>query len=274
MNDSSLNKFYYSIGSKLVEANNITNLSITKELSFASNFSLGQAISPMQINSPQEIKISFDRDYTQKDDLLQYTGANSYIEDAYLFDGNKFYELSDLFLTNYSASFSVGELPKIKTSFVSFGGDISQVYNMNTFNKIIEYPTFDVPKLNSISLSGIQSQDNVIKNIYNIVSFDYSIEANWQPFYGIGSGLRATEVCPILPLIIKFSVTSKVKNEQSITDIPKIINNNLNFDIVVTGAFGKTNYEIRNAQMVQTDIISNSNDVFEIRRNFLGYYGI
>ena len=273
MNDVSINKFYYLIGSNLIESNGITNLNITKELSFANNFVLGQIVSPMQINSPQEIKINFDRDYVNKDDLLQYTGSN-YIQNAYLFDGNKYYELSDLYLMNYSASFSVGELPKIKTSFVSFGGDINQLNSINLSNKTIQIPDLDIPKLSSISLSGIEAYDNVIKNIYNIISFDYSIDINRQPFYGIGAGLQPTQVCSILPLPIRFSITSKIKNEQSTIDIPSIINNNLNFDVVVTGSYGKTNYEIRNAQMVQSEIVSNSNDVFEVKRNFLGYYGI
>ena len=81
-------------------------------------------------------------------------------------------------------------------------------------------------------------------------------------------------MCEITPLGIKFSLTSKIKDENMLINIPKIVQNNLNFDIIVSGTSHKINYEIRNAQLVQTEILSNSNDLIEIRRNFIGYYGI
>lgn len=276
MNDTSLSSFSYVSKSKTrVDLNGISNINISKELSFNNNISLGQLVSPMQVNSPQEIKISFDRDYVQKDSIIEFTGTSP-ISGAYLYNGNSYYKLNNLYLNSYSASFSVGELPKIKTSFTSYGEDIEQVTSplFNNLPISSESIALDIPKLGSISISGLSESDNAIKTIYNILSFDYSIDIIRQPYYSIGSGLKPVEVCEITPLGIKFSLTSKIKDENMLINIPKIVQNNLNFDIIVSGTSHKINYEIRNAQLVQTEILSNSNDLIEIRRNFIGYYGI
>ena len=269
MNDPSLQKIYYQCGSNLLELDNVNNLSIRKSTSFADQFILGGDSSLIQVNAPEQIEISFDRSFIKNDDLFRLTGSFP-IEKLYVYDSKKFYLISNLYLNSYSVGFSVGELPRISSNFTSYGEVIIQNSNP-TLNIINSTNQYDIPKLGSISITG--SSNNEINNIHNIYSFDYSLEMNRQPFYTIGS-LRPTEICPILPIKINFSINSKMKDEASLIEISSRTQNNLNFDISISGSLSTVSFPIRSAQLVSSDVILSSSNTLELKRQFIGYYGL
>lgn len=269
MNDPSLQKIYYQCGSNLLELDGVNNLSISKSTSFSDQFILGGDSSLIQVNAPEQIEISFDRSFIKNDDLFRLTGSLP-IEKLYVYDSKKFYLINNLYLNTYSVGFSVGELPRISSRFTSYGETILQNSNplLNIINSTNEY---DVPKLGSISITGSSSDE--INNIHNIYSFDYSLEMNRQPFYTIGSS-KPTEICPILPIKINFSVNSKMKDEGSIIQISSRMQNNLNFDVSVSGSVSTMSFPIRDAQLISSDIVLSSSNSLELRRQFIGYYGL
>jgi len=271
MNDPSLHKFYYkNNSSNYIEVYGINNISLSKGTSFADQYLLGGNISSTQVNAPEQVELSFDRSFVRDDELLQYTGASP-VSEVYISNGAVYYLLYDLYLNSYSAAFSVGELPKISTKFTSYGFEIQHSLSIPK-NPTAQSYVYDVPKLGSIYITGADSND--LSGIYNIFSFDYSIEINRQPVFSIGK--KTPEVCPILPLKINFSINSKLKNEALLTNnsFSKIIDKNYNFDIVVSGSNSVMNYPIRNSQLISSEIsLSNVNSV-EIKRQFLGYYGL
>lgn len=269
MNDPSLQKIYYQCNNNLIELNGVNNFSISKSTSFADQFILGGDSSAMQVNAPEQIEVSFDRSFIENDDLLRLTGSFP-IEKMYVYDSKKFYLINNLYLNNYSAGFSVGELPKISTKFTSYGTSIIQNSNplLNIINSTNQY---DVPKLGSISITGYSSSE--INNIHNIYSFEYSLDMNRQPFYSVGS-LQPTEVCPILPIKINFSVNSKMKDEQSLITISSKKQGNLDFYISISGSVSTMSFPIKKAQLVSSDITLSSSNTLEIKRQFIGYYGL
>lgn len=269
MNDPSLQKIYYQCDNNLIELNGLNNLSISKSTSFSDQFILGGDSSSIQVNAPEQIEISFDRSFIENDNLLKFTGSFS-MEKMYIYDSRKFYLMNNLYLNNYSAGFSVGELPKISTKFTSYGESIIQ--NSNPLLNIISSTNqYDVPKLGSISITGYSSSE--INNIHNIYSFEYSLEMNRQPFYSVGY-LKPTEVCPILPIRINFSVNSKMKDEESLINISSIKQNSLDFDISISGSTSIMSFPIRKAQLVSSDIVLSSTNTLELKRQFIGYYGL
>jgi hypothetical protein len=269
MNDSSIQKFFYKKNSTLQNIEGINNLSITKNISFSDYFMLGGVESSTQINAPEQVEVSFDRTFIKMDDLFEYTGKNP-ISNAYIYNGEKYYNINNLYLNTYSAAFTVGELPKINTKFTSYGSDIYE--NITPENTgFLENKSYDIPRLNSIFITGSSSDE--IKNIHNIFSFDYSLEINRQPYYGIGFD-EPTEVCEILPIKINFSVNSKMKNEKDNLTIAKYKQNNLDFDIFVSGVSGSMNFPIRKAQLLNFDLTMSNQNTLEIKRQFVGYYGL
>lgn len=269
MNDPKLQKIYYQCNNNLVELNGVNNLSISKNTSFADQFILGGDSSLIQVNAPEQLEVSFDRSFIQADDLFALTGSSP-IQKTYIYDSQKFYLINNLYLNTYSAGFSVGELPRINTKFISYGASIIQNSNP-TLNIVASANQLDIPKLGSILITGSSSSE--INDIHNIFSFDYSLDINRQAFYSVGS-VEPTEVCPIPPIRINFSVSSKMKDEQSLVQISSRRQNNLDFDITVSGKSSIMNFPIRKAQLVSSDIILSSSNTLELKRQFIGYYGL
>ena len=276
MIDPSNYKVYYLSGAisngKLIELDGINNLTIQKQLSFDNNFAIGGMENPYSINSPQQVEISFDRSYMQKDPLIEFTGINA-IPYFYIYDANRYYSIPNSYLMSYSSAFSVGDLPRISTRFMSFGEDISQIYNLPTLsiNKLSD--TLDLPKLNSISISGLYN--NQFKKDFNIFSFDYSLSMNRQPFYSVGS-TAPMEVSLILPNRIESSINFKLSKSEFSVDIADYqkINNKIEFDIRISGSTSSFSFPFRNGRLIANEIKLASQNTAELNSKFEGFYGI
>ena len=275
MIDPSLYKVYYLSGvstKKLIELNGINNLSINESVSFEPSFLLGGLAASSSINSPKQIELTFDRTYTEKDPLINYTG-NNFIEKLFVYNGSQYYEISNSYLRNYSAGFSVGDLPKISTSFTSIGEDVILINNIPSFEIVKLNSEFSSVKLCSIFISGI-NENNTFKENFNIFSFDYSVNINRQPYYTVGS-CRPTEINLILPLEISTSINSKLPNNSINNEIVRDKYSKFtNFDIIISGQYSMFPLPFRNGKLVNTSIQLASQNTVEIKNNYLGYYGL
>lgn len=274
-------KVYFLSGDnskKMIEIDGVNNLNFQKTLSYSSEYGLGISDNSYLLNSPQEIQLSFERSLIQNDILLQFTGDKK-IDFLYIYDGSQYYELKNLYMNSYSATFTVGDLPKISTSFTTYGEDINQLLELPRYNnlEIEKYSQYiDIPSIDSISISGIYDLNFNIK--YKIYSFDYQLSIKRQQFYSVGSGLNPIQVSLILPLEIKSSINAKlVKNAQNI-DINKyddFTSKNSDFDIKVSGTGSSLlTLPIRRAKLINDSIQISSENTLEIKKDFIGYYGI
>lgn len=269
MNDPSLHKIYYKSQSSYKELYGVNNLSLSKTTSFSEQYLLGGHYSTTQVNAPEQVELSFDRSFINYDYLFQYTGASA-LSDIYIYNGAKFYYVKDAYLNSYSAGFSVGELPKISTKFISYGSELMETSSIPSVQQ--ENLNYDIPKLGSIFLSGYDSDFLFFND--KIFSFEYSIDINRQVFFSIGS--KSAEVCPILPLKINFSINSKLTSEQvgMANSFSKSRQQNYNFHIAVTGSNSQMTFPIKNAQLISSNINLTNNNTLEFKRQFLGYYGL
>jgi hypothetical protein len=276
MIDPSSYKIYYLSGSiasgSLIELDGVNNFTIQKQISFDNFTAVGGMQTPYSINSPQQIEISFDRSYMQKDPLIEFTGTNP-IPYFYVYDTNRFYSIPNSYLMSYSSAFSVGDLPRISTRFMSFGEDISQVNILPnlSINKLSD--TLDLPKLNSISISGLYNSN--FKKDFNIFSFDYSLSMNRQPFYSVGS-TAPTEVSLILPNRIDSSINFKLSKSALSVDLADYqkINNKIEFDIKISGTGSSFSFPFRNGRLIANEIKLASQNTAELNSKFEGFYGI
>lgn len=274
MIDPSNYKIYYydSLFQNRTEIDGVNNFSVEKNMSFNEDFMLGGIYGPNLINAPQQISLTFDRSYMQIDPILSYTGTG-FISAFEFLDGNQFYKISNAYLVSYSAGFSVGELPKIGTRFISYGGDMIQS-ETNAYTTNVLQMDSDIPKLNSITISGLN--DGNFKKNNNIFSIEYNVNINRQPFYSVGS-TQPTEVNSILPLQISVSINSKASQNGKFHDLPQYFTqdkNNVEFDILISGSSGIFNLPLRKGKLISTDINISSQNTLEIKSNFRGYYGL
>ena len=285
MIDPSLVSFFYSdctYSNTCLNYKNllgINNLSISNSVSFEDPSLLGSNLLSIP-NSACQFNVSFDRSFICSDPLLNYTGLSP-IKDSYISSKSSRMYFNDLYLTNYSAGFSVGELPIINTKFTSFSEKNEYDRISPFFNpfEIVNSST-DVPRLGSITISGEIARNLIMQNGQNgIFSFDYSLEIKRQPYYSIGT--YSACVSTVMPIVINFSVNSKILNQDySIDNWPKYKLNTLtfnkfyDFDISVVTQNTNTSFPIRNATLVSTEVQYASTNFPELKRTFIGYYGI
>ena len=285
MIDPSKYKIYYLSGDrlngKIVELDGINNLIIKRQISFDNTFAIGGVENALGLDSPKQIEISFDRSYMQTDPLINFTGSNP-ILDFWIYNGDGFLSVSNSYLTSYSSAFSVGDLPKISTTFLSFGEDVryntsgpGYLYNGNLIKMSND---LDIPNINSISISGLYKNDgsqNNFKKNYNIFSFDYNLSINRQPFYSVGS-LTPTEVSLILPIKMNSSINYKLPEKA--TDLNQIASSQptlkIEFDIVVSGSKSIFKLPFRNGVLTDNEIKLSSQNTIDYKSNFEGLYGI
>lgn len=294
MIDPKFHKLYYFSGidtvGKFIEIDGINNLSINLNLSFSENHVLGGSDSSSQINAPKQIEISFDRTVVENDPLIKFTGKDP-ISNVFIYNGGEYLRFNNLFLNSYSAAFSVGDLPKINTRFTSYGEDLVRSSDLIlSESPFINYQTFSgatlIPKLNSISITGYSGNNDSLKylktntlngeEIHNIYGFDFNLEINRIPYYSIGSKYPI-EVSPIYPYKVVANINSKASSKYKNDIFPEYLDTNgyLNFKILVSKSdLNFMEFDVTKAKMHSATMEFSSQNTLEIKRSFIGHYGI
>lgn len=294
MNDPSLNQFYFHPSNPITVdqntsrnfelLNGVNNFSVSKSISIEQQNLLGSSNMFSIPNAACELTVSFDRSYLCKDPLFFLTGSDP-LRHSFIKYNLDVLWFNNLYLTSYSAGFSVGELPIINTKFITYESNIansslnSSLFNTNyfTYNPVIL--DSEIPTLGSISITGTCRDKLLLYN--NIFSFDYSLDIKRQPYYSIGSR-NPQNVKFIPPIVINFSVNSKISSYRDDQNFwPRYIegdislkDNYYDFDIMVTGTNVGMTYPIKCAKFISSEIQSSSTTTAEVKRNFIGYYGI
>jgi hypothetical protein len=281
MIDSSFNKVYFETGiCQFLQIEGISNFTVNKTTSFDNPYVIGGQISASQVNSPTKIDVSFDRSFIQKDFIFNYI-QNNPLRSIYIQQENCYYKISNLYLTSYSASFGVGELPKISSKFSSYYNSFEERDSLEGTNLNLYTYQLDIPKLNSIILTDMSNtivddtRNPLIKN--QIVSnFDFSMTMKRQPYYTIGCKLP-NEVVSSFPNDVNFSITTK-KLQYSLKEIDNTMDDiapccNLNFNIYISGC-ELMKFPITNSKLVSRENTFQSCSLMNIRKNYIGYYDL
>lgn len=285
MIDPSIYKIYYLSGSgtcaKFYEINGVENLNIDQNLNFNNPYVLGGIESAYQINMPDEVTLSFDRSFVQVDPLFQFTGLDP-INQIFIYNGNQYFKMQCLYMQQYSAAFSVGDLPKINSKFISYGYDVAQTNSLqeglSPNIQVAKYCTETlIPKIDSISITGDSTSMNYLKTtnngqaVHNIYSFEYNLGIQRTPYYSVGS-FYPKNVSTNTPYQVSLTINSKATSNYRNDKMPYIvsdIDSYLNFCLMICNV----SYLIQKARMVSSSAQISSQNTLEIKRNFIGYYG-
>lgn len=277
MLDPLFNCAYFTCGTspnkKNVFIDGISALNFQISSPYDINYALGIDDNSNLINAPQEIQISIERNLIQKENLFSYTGDVS-IECFSIFNGfDRYYVICNAYLNSYSANISIGDIPKISTSFTSFGSELSRDIVLNS--SPIESGYVDMPTINNIQISGVHNKEYFSKfNIYNI---SYQATIKRQPFYSVGDRFPV-KVDLILPIEIKTTISSRLTAESysaELTSYSNFTNVNLDFDILISGTGSNLlTLPIRRAKKFSESYAFSSDKILDFQHEFLGFYGI
>lgn len=274
------NSSYYSVflcmSNSLIYLDGIESININKSTNYDQQLLMGGAISPTTINQPNQISIKINKSFVEYDPIYTLTGNNK-IDFLHFYDGVRFLTAKDLYLNDFQASFSIGDLPKMSFSLSSYNGYLRENVAVSTgsalkFEKII-------PRLNSIY---IDSTNNTvtenIKNNINIYSIDYSASINRRPTYSIGS-YEEIDVFQIFPIKVSSSISAKQKitgldhlvNPFSVKDIQFL---HYDFNINISGSQNNIiKFPMQKTNFISSEINSNSKSFLDIKYNFQGFIG-
>lgn len=180
------------------------NLSGISDLTFDSNFgmgflpSLGKNFGFGKVGA-SEGSVEFSRSLIYNDPVIAYTGDLP-CSGQFSYNGSS-YGFESGYLTSYSVSCSVGQVPNVSASIQVFGEMKSGAANQ-TF---VAHPDIFVPSPKSISVSNDYSSSNRVK------SFDYSVSCPRSPKYSVGEGVFPVRVLLQEPLKIEASLNFDVK---------------------------------------------------------------
>ena len=281
MFDPSKHQLYYntntsSYSTVYIPISGLTDFSISSSNSFSDLFFLGGNTVPNTFNSQSNIEINLSYDLVQQNDLMKFTGIDSYTNFR-IYNGCRYFGVDNLFLNRYSINMTVGELPKVNASFLSYGACILESQTVTTTqNQFV----FDIPSLKSFKISG--NQASIFSGCADIYSFQYSLSMNRTPYYDFNA-LTPNCVVLNLPIVIDASINSKLYEGKTLnSDIFFNIKNMsmiaycnlLDFCIINCGLYLNSYFPITCGKIVNSEMKFSNSNTLELKRDIRGYYGL
>lgn len=223
---------------------------------------LGQGHVLSLLNAPTEGNFSFSRNMISEDPLLNLTGNSGfsgtidYLEKSFGFSGG--------YLTSYSVSCGIGQIPTINTDITVFG-DIGSGLSHDATGT---HPAIYTPSQGSIFIECEGTGTN------RITSFDYNINVNREPIYKVGSK-APVEVCLIKPLEMTANFTLSVDDYETkrvldILESPQTSNIKV---LIKSADLSQTlqTYEIANASLISETLSSTTEEEMTVNLSYQGY---
>jgi len=159
---------------------------------------LGNAGFGFAMNGPVEGVVEFSRSLVYQDPILNFTGDSSFSGNFSY--GNRAYSFESGYLTNYSVSCGVGDVPQVNARVSVWCGLTS---GQSVSSEQVDDGLF-IPSPKSISISGMDFDSNRVR------SFNYSIDISRQPIYSLEGGKKAQAVNFISPINFSASVEMEI----------------------------------------------------------------
>lgn len=241
----------------------VSSVSMGYNNSLENSPSLGNAGFGFILNAPIEASVDISRFLLAADPVLAFTG-NSSFSGSFNYGGRAYFFESG-YLSNYSVSCGVGQIPEVNTRVSVFCGLKS--------GEIISVPVIEeslfIPSPRSISVSGMDFSTNRVRQ------FNYSLDISRQPIYSIEGGKSAQSVNFVPPINISATVeidssNSSVRDSYSFMD-------SFNEDSLIIDMKDRTlsqtivNFNVPNVEVVGESLSSSSDGQPSKTIQFVGF---
>lgn len=205
---------------------------------------------------------SISKYYIGEEPLLNYTGDHP-ISGSINFNDSSF-GFKDGYLTEYSMSASIGQIPNANASIVVYG-DIGSGINASGSNP---HPDIQIPNQGSISLNASGYQTN------RITDFSYTIRTDRNPIYKIGSPFPV-QVDRKFPLIQEANFSIEV-DDLEVSRIQEYLTKPKQQDLTISfanpiNASAIESFTIEKARLLDQSLSSSSDDLLTIDFRYIGY---
>lgn len=200
--------------------------------------------------------------YIGKDVLLNYTGKDSF--SASINYGDASFGFESGYLSEYSVSAGIGQIPQASASIITYGDFGSGV----TSEGVQPNPLIQIPNQGSITLNTDGYENNRISN------FSYTVRVNRQPLYKIGSPFPV-QVDIQYPIFQEISVSMEI-NDYEVDNITSYLTSPKQKDISISfknpiNDHEIETFEIKNSRLLSQSISSSSDDVLSVNLTYNGY---
>jgi len=200
--------------------------------------------------------------YIGKEKLLDYTGDEP-ISGSINYGDSSFGFLSG-FLTEYSLSAGIGQIPTANASIVVYGDIGSGIKDQNRST----HPPIEIPNQGSILL------DVHGFNTNRVASFDYSIRINREPIYKIGQSFPV-QVNTEFPIYEELNVSIDIDDYEvpkisSYLESPTVKNVKISLNNPINDKLIES-ITIKNARLLKQSIQSSSEDSLKLQLSYEGY---
>ena len=181
---------------------------------------IGQGFTHQVRNGPMVGDFQLSKYYIGNDILLSYTGSESISGSIHY--GDKSFGFENGYLTEYSLSCGVGQIPTATASIKAYG-DIGSGINASGNEAIPEIQIANQGSIH-INVNGFQSN--------RVSDFSYNIRANRVPVYGIGSPFPL-DVHQQFPISQECSVTLEVFDYE-VPSFKSFLSRPVSQDLIIT----------------------------------------
>jgi len=200
--------------------------------------------------------------YIGEETLLNYTGDNPI--NGSINYGDQSFGFEEGYLTEYSLSFGIGQIPTANASFVVYG-DIGDGINDQSDEP---HPDIQIPNQGSIEINISDFSSNRVSD------FSYTMRMNRSPIYAIGSPF-AVKVHQIFPIIQECKFNLEVFDYE-ITTIKKYLESPIAQDVAITiknpiSESTIQTFSLNDARLLGQEINSNADDVLTIGLTYNAY---
>jgi hypothetical protein len=188
-------QLFFINGQKL---SGVSNLSLGYTNPLESSPVLGDPSFGFVMNGPIEGVVEFSRALIYNDPILNFTGDSAFSGNFSY--GGRAYSFESGYLTNYSVSCGVGDVPQVNARVSVWCGLVS---GESVPSSQVDDGLF-IPSPKSISVSGMDFASNRVR------SFNYALDISRQPIYSLEGGRSAAAINFISPINVSASVEMEI----------------------------------------------------------------
>jgi len=245
-----------------IPVSGVTNIDGSYSISEEPINIIGKGFTYPTMQGPMVGEFSISKYYIGKDPFLEY--INDTPMEGVIIYGDKSFGFNQGYLSEYSFSAGIGQIPQSNISITTYGEIGSNVGSQGSK----EHPKIQIPNQGSIKLNSRGFSTNRVTN------FSYTTRINRTPIYKIGSGYPV-QVDTQFPIIQQatFNVDVndyEIQNIREFTSSPEQqdlffeLRNPVNDEIIEI-------FSILNARLKTSSINSSSSDLLNVSLSYDGY---
>ena len=244
-------------GVNSIDISYLNETSIIKPLGSYRGFNVHNADSKKNISISRDFLLTktYNTD-TYTDKFLKYTGDIS-MKGSINYE-NSSYSFQSGYMTDYSANFAVGAMPRVTTNFTVYDPMVSGSIVAGSESSDSVY----IPTQGSISITCDNSSYN------RVIGFDYAIKSNRKAIYSIGS--TAPSIVYLIPPL-EYVATVQMEVDTAFMENSQNFLNRKENKTIYLNIGPETRFSVPRASLISEQLSASADGVLKLTLNYIGH---